>query len=96
MKQKKEQGWRIFKKKKKRKLPWNKNGIKYDLKYIHKKLSMNLQFRGENEHSLNILLNTNIKSVIMCVPSRDSCTNHFVLGLLVASMKLWLKACRKP
>ena len=85
-----------FQKEKKRKLPWNKNGIKYDLKYIHKKLSMNLQFRGENEHSLNILLNTNIKSVIMCVPSRDSCTNHFVLGLLVASMKLWLKACRKP
>lgn len=43
-----------FQKEKKRKLPWNKNGIKYDLKYIHKKLSMNLQFRGENEHSLNI------------------------------------------
>ena len=37
------------KRKKKWKLACNKKGIKFDFKYIHKKLSMNLLLRGENE-----------------------------------------------
>ena len=92
MKLKKEQGWRISKKRNKLKSPCNKKGMRCDLKYIHKKLSMSLQLRSDNEkifwsslkeeeHSLRILLNTNIKSMIICVPSSDGGTNHFVLGL---------------
>ena len=49
MKQKKEQGWRSSKKRGKLKLPCNKKGIKRDLKYIYKELSMNLQLRSDNE-----------------------------------------------
>ena len=45
----KEQGRQISKKKKELKLPCNKKGIKCDLKYTHKKPSMNLQLRSNNE-----------------------------------------------
>ena len=66
MKLKREQGWRISKKRNKLKSPCNKKGMKWDLKYIHKKPSMNLQLRSDNEkifwsslqeeeHSLRIL-----------------------------------------
>ena len=45
----KEEGCRVSKKKTKLKLPCNKKGIRCDLKYIHKKLSMNLQLRSNND-----------------------------------------------
>ena len=82
MKQKKEQGWRSSKKRGKLKLPCNKKGIKRDLKYIYKELSMNLQMRSDNEAVMKrknkkILLNTNIKSMIICVTSSDFYTNCF-------------------
>ena len=65
---------------------------------------MNLQLRSDYENILKqsrrgraqkTLLNTNTKSVIICVPSSDCCTNHFVLGLLLAPMKLQLNSCYK-
>lgn len=102
IKRKKEQGWRICKKRGKLKLPCDKNGIKCDLMYIHKELSMNLQLRSDHEKyseavtkrkNKKILLITNTKSVITCVPLSDCCTNHFVLGLLLTPMKLRLKSC---
>ena len=68
--------------------------MKCDLKYIYKKLSMNLQLRSDNEKYLkqsqiertqceNSVKLTHTKSMIICVPSGDCGTNHFVLGLLL-------------
>ena len=49
-----EKGIRVknFQKEKKVKSQCNKKGMKCDLKYIYKKLSMNLQLRSDNEKYL--------------------------------------------
>ena len=73
MKKKKERGRIISKKKKKKwKLACNEKGIKFDLKYIHKKLSMNLLLRGENEKYPEVVTTTvRGRKAIVCHWSLD-------------------------
>ena len=105
MKLKKEQGLKISKKRKKVKSLCNKKGMKCDLKYIYKKLSMNLQLRSDNEKypKQSQIGRTQCENSVkyshqihdyMCT-FRRLWHKSFCFGFTVkvAPMKLWLKAC---